>query len=56
MKEKLRLKGWVKTLLIILFIYLVFVAYICFVSNRVQNLNENSYTKSGHNNSIVLVK
>ena len=54
--KKLRLKSLAKTTLAILFIYLVFVAFICFASNRIQNLDEDSYTKDGHNRSIVLVK
>jgi len=37
-------------------VYLLFIAFICLASNRIQNLNENSYTEEGHNKSIVLVK
>ena len=53
MKEKLKLKGWVKTGLIIGVIYLLFIAYLMLASNRVEDLDNYGDTK---NSSIVLVK
>lgn len=53
MKERLKLKGWVKTGLIIVFIYLLFIAYLMLASNRVEDLDNYGDTQ---NSSIVLVK
>ena len=53
MKEKLKLKGWVKTGLIIGVIYLLFIAYLMLASNRVEDLDNYGDTQ---NSSIVLVK
>lgn len=53
MKKKIKLKSWVKTTLIIVMIYLLFIAYLIFASNRIEDLDNNGDTK---NSSIVLVK
>lgn len=53
LKQKLKLKGWVKTGLIIGVIYLLFIAYLMLASNRVEDLDNYGDTK---NSSIVLVK
>ena len=50
------IKEIIKTILILAFIYLLFIVYVIVASNRIQNLDEDSYTKEGHNRSIVLVK
>ena len=52
LKQKLKLKGWVKTGLIIGVIYLLFIAYLMFASNRIEELDNKGDTK---NDSIVLV-
>lgn len=43
-----------KKIIILALVYLIFIAFICLASDRVQNLDENSYTESGHNQSIVI--
>ena len=53
MKQKLKLKGWVKTTLVIAFIYLLFIAYLMLASNRIEDLDNYGDTE---NTSIVLVK
>ena len=53
---KYKLKESIKTALIILFIYLLFIMYVLFASARIQKLDANSYTKDGHNRSITIIK
>ena len=52
MKERLKLKSWIKTALVITFIYLLFMGYLLLVSNRVEDLNNKEDNSNG---SIVLV-
>ena len=51
---KYTLKESVKTALILLFIYLLFIMYVLFARARIQKLDANSYTENGHNKSIKI--
>jgi len=56
MKKKYKLKQPIKTALVIAFIYLLFIVYVCCYSMRIEKLNSNSYTSEGHNRSITIIK
>ena len=53
-KKKRKVHEIIKTTLIILFIYLVFVLYLLLLNNRFENLDNNSYTQTGHNKTISI--
>ena len=53
MKEKLKLRGWVKTTIVIILLYLIFISYLLIASNRIEDLDNKGDTR---NDSIVLVR
>lgn len=52
--KKTKLKKGVKTVLILVGIYAIIMAYLLVATNRVENIqnNQNGYTESGHAHSV----
>ena len=55
-KEVFYLKEGVKTFLLILFIYVLIFMYLLLYTARIEKLDQNSYTSSGHNRSINIME
>ena len=55
-KKKYKLKNTVKTALAIICIWFLIVAYLFLYCERIENLNENSYTEEGHAKTLILYR
>lgn len=56
MKKQYKLKEPIKTVLIIIGLWILITCYLFVASERIQKLDQSSYTQDGHNKSITLIK
>ena len=56
MKKSYKLKKGIKTALIVCALYALLVAFLCWYSDRIAGLDENSYTEDGHSKTMELFK